>query len=275
MGTGVTDLDDGVADMVIEEVSGGVMRITLNRPDRANAIAPEGRQRIIELMARADADSEIRVVLIKSTGKHFCSGADVSRMAATISGPRPVGSTMRTMLNGAQALIEAVLDCGKPVVAAVQGPAAGLGATLALACDIIVARDGAWFSFPFVLRGLSMDAASAYLLPRRMGLQKAKELAFFGDRLPAAEAFGLGMVNRVCDEGQFTSTVEELVGRLATSATTAVSLSKRLLNASLDEDRKSALLAEAMAQEINSHTGDVKEGIAAFAEKRSVEYRGY
>ncbi|HET9628362.1 MAG TPA: enoyl-CoA hydratase-related protein [Novosphingobium sp.] len=268
-------MNDSSADMVLMDIAGGVMRLTLNRADRANAIAPEGRDRIIALLRQADADPEIRAVLIGSTGKHFCSGADVSRMASSMAEKRVVGSTMRTMLWGAQALVTAVLDCGKPVVAAVQGPAAGLGATLALACDLIVASDAAWFSFPFTMRGLSMDAGSAYLLPRRVGLQKAKELAFFGDRLTAADALELGMVNRVCSPDAFDASVEEVVGRLAKGATTAISLSKRLLNASLDSDRQGAFLAEAMSQEINSKTDDVREGITAFAEKRDVAYRGY
>ncbi len=268
-------MSESVTDMLLAEVSGGVLRITLNRPDRANAIAPEGRQRLIELLGQADGDPGIRAVVIGSTGKHFCSGADVSRMASSMAEKRVVGSTMRTMMDGAQALISAVLDCGKPVVAAVQGPAAGLGATLALACDLVVSSDAAWFSFPFALRGLSMDAGSAYLLPRRIGLQKAKELAFLGDRLSARDALALGMVNRVCPPEQFEATVEELVGRLAAGATTAISLSKRLLNGSLDADRQGAFLAEAMAQEVNSKTEDVREGIAAFAEKRDVAYRGY
>jgi 2-(1,2-epoxy-1,2-dihydrophenyl)acetyl-CoA isomerase len=268
-------VSESVANMLRVEIAGGVMRITLNRPDRANAIAPEGRERLIELLGQANGDPEIRAVLIGSTGKHFCSGADVGRMAASMAQKRVVGSTMRTMIGGAQALVGAVLDCGKPVVAAVQGPAAGLGATLALACDLIVASEEAWFSFPFTQRGLSMDAGSGYLLPRRIGMQKAKELAFLGDRLPAAEALALGMVNRVSTAEQFDATVEELVGRLAAAATTGISLSKRLLNASLDTDRAGAFLAEAMAQEINSHTDDVREGIAAFTEKRSVAYRGY
>lgn len=266
---------DGEADMVLSEVADGVLRITLNRPDRANAIAAEGRERLITLFAEADADVEIRAVLLQSSGKHFCSGADVSRMSSAMSGPRPVGTTMRTMLGGAQRLIAAVLDCGKPVVAAVQGPAAGMGAHLALACDLVVAAEEAWFSQPFVLRGLALDAAGAYLLPRRVGLQKAKELAFLGDRLPAREAMALGMVNRVCDAERLEAEAGELVARLAAGATTSIGLSKRLLNASLDGDRQAAFLAEAMAQEINGKTEDVREGVAAFMEKRPVNFRGF
>lgn len=263
------------ADMVLSEVADGVLRITLNNPNRANAIAAESRERLIALFAEADADVEIRAVLLQSTGKHFCSGADVSRMSSAMAGPRPVGTTMRTMLGGAQRLIAAVLDCGKPVVAAVQGPAAGMGAHLALACDLVIAAEEAWFSQPFVQRGLALDAAGAYLLPRRVGLQKAKELAFLGDRLPAREALAWGMVNRVCAAEDLHADAAALVARLAAGATTAIGLSKRLLNASLDGDRHAAFLAEAMAQEINGKTDDVKEGVAAFMEKRSVNFRGF
>lgn len=268
-------MNESGADALLVDIAGGVMWLALNRADRANAIAPEGRERLIELLRQADADPQIRAVVIGAAGKHFCSGADVGRMATTMAEKRVVGSTMRTMLWGAQALITAVLECGKPVIAAVQGPAAGLGATLALACDIIVASDDAWFSFPFALRGLSMDAGSAYLLSRRIGMQKAKELAFLGDRLTASEAQALGMVNRVAPPEEFDVVVEEMVSRLAKGATTAIGLSKRLLNASLDSDRNGAFLAEAMGQEVNSKTEDVREGITAFAEKRDVAYRGY
>lgn len=266
---------DAAAEMVLSEVADGVMRVTLNRPDRANAIPPESRDRLVELFGMADADTSVRAVLLQSTGKHFCSGADVSRMSGAMAGPRPVGTTMRTMLGGAQRLIAAILDCGKPVVAAVQGPAAGMGAHLALACDLIVAAEDAWFSQPFVLRGLVLDAAGAYLLPRRVGLQKAKELAFLGDRLSAQDALALGMVNRVCAATELDAEANGLVRRLAEGATTAIGLSKRLLNASLDSDRPGAFLAEAMAQEINGKTDDVKEGVAAFVEKRAVNFRGY
>lgn len=268
-------LEENATDMVLGDVSNGVLRITLNRPDRANAIAAEGRERLIGLLAEADADVGVRAVLLQSTGRHFCSGADVGRMSSAMATPRSVGTTMRTMLGGAQRLIAAVLDCGKPVVAAVQGPAAGMGAHLALACDLIVAAEEAWFSQPFVLRGLALDAAGAYLLPRRVGLQKAKELAFLGDRLAARDALALGMVNRVCAAEELAGAADELVGRLAAGATTAIGLSKRLLNASLDGDRQAAFLAEAMAQEINGKTEDVREGVAAFVEKRSVNFRGY
>lgn len=259
---------------VLHSLDGGICRITLNKPDAANAISPDQRQLLIRLLSEADADPEVRVVVIAATGKHFCAGADLRGMSAAMGGPRPAGSTMRTMLNGAQKLIAAVLDCGKPVIAAVQGPASGLGAHLAYACDLVVAVDSAYFAEPFVLRGITLDAAGAYILPRRVGLQKAKELVFLGDRLPATEAKALGLVNTVCAEAEFQGAVDALAGRLAGAATMGISLAKRQLNASLDADRAGAFLAEAMAQEVVGRTEDSKEGVASFLEKRPPNFKG-
>ena len=149
-----------------------------------------------------------------------------------------------------------------------------MGAHLALASDMIVATDNATFSQPCVLRGLSLDAAGAYLLPRRLGLQKAKEMAFLGDKISAAEAKTLGLVNIVASEADFAGEVDKLAARLAASATVAISLTKRLLNGSLDQDRNAAFLAEAMAQEIIGTTEDVKEGVASFLEKRPSNFKG-
>jgi 2-(1,2-epoxy-1,2-dihydrophenyl)acetyl-CoA isomerase len=175
---------------------------------------------------------------------------------------------------GAQKLITAVLDCSKPVIAAVQGPAVGLGAHLAFACDLVVAADDAYFQEPFVLRGIALDSGGAYMLARRIGLQKAKELVFLGEKLGAAEAKTLGLVNRVCAGADLPREVNALAERLANGATVAISLSKRLLNGAPDADRATALLAEAMAQELNSGSEDLQEGISAFMEKRAPLFRG-
>jgi 2-(1,2-epoxy-1,2-dihydrophenyl)acetyl-CoA isomerase len=264
-----------MSDSLLHSLEDGVLRITLNRPDQANAIDPDTRDRLIDLFTDANGNDEIRAVVIQSSGKHFCAGADVGRIAGSQSGSARVGTTMRRMFDGAQRLIGSVLDCGKPVVAVVQGGAAGLGAHLALACDLIVASEDAWFSSPLVNRGLVLDAGGAYLLPRRMGLQKAKELAFLGDRLSAADALALGIVNRLCPPAELAATGDALALRLTSAATTAVGLSKRLLNHSLDADRQAAFLAEAMAQEINSRTEDMTEGVTAFVGKRPAEFKGY
>jgi 2-(1,2-epoxy-1,2-dihydrophenyl)acetyl-CoA isomerase len=258
---------------VIYGLSDGIARITLNRPEAANAITPEQRTVIIRLLEEADATAEIRAVILDATGRHFCSGADL-RSISRGAGTRIVGDTMRVILNGAQKLVTAIMDCSKPVIAAVQGPASGLGAHLAFACDLVAATEDAYFQEPFVMRGITLDSGGAYMLARRIGLQKAKELVFLGDRLGAAEAMTLGLVNRVCRKESLADEVNTLARRLADGATVAIGLSKRLLNGALDNDRGSALLAEAMAQELNSRTEDLQEGISAFAEKRAPKFRG-
>jgi 2-(1,2-epoxy-1,2-dihydrophenyl)acetyl-CoA isomerase len=268
-------MTNAIEQTVLISLEGGILRLTLNKPDAANAISQDQRNHIIALLQEADNNPEVRVIVLGANGKHFCSGADVRGMASTMAAPRLAGATIRTLMQGAQRLIAAVLDCGKPVIAAVQGPAAGMGCHLALACDLIVARDTAWFSQPFVLRGLSLDAAGAYLLPRRLGLQKAKEMAFLGDRMSADEAKTLGLVNIVASEADFAGEVDKLAARLAAGATMAISLSKRLLNGSLDQDRNAAFLAEAMAQEIVGKTDDSTEGVMSFLEKRPSSFKGH
>ncbi|MFF5010497.1 enoyl-CoA hydratase/isomerase family protein [Streptomyces phaeochromogenes] len=261
-------------DLVLHEMSAGVLRIVLNNPQTANAIASEQRDHIVELLNQADTDPEVRVVVIASTGKHFCSGANVGGIGSSAAEKR-VGDVTSRIMGGAQQLIASVLDCGKPVIAAVQGPAAGLGAHLAFACDLVVAAESAAFIEAFVLRGLVVDAGGAYLLPRRIGLQKAKELAFLGDRLPAEEALQLGLVNRVVPAEQLQPAVDELAQRLAAAPTSAISLTKKLFNRSLDADRDESFLLEGMAQEMQSYAHDSSEGTAAFMQRRAPRFTGW
>jgi 2-(1,2-epoxy-1,2-dihydrophenyl)acetyl-CoA isomerase len=269
-------VESAIEAAVLHSDGDGIRRITLNRPQAANALRPVDRDRLIELLNEADEDHAVRVVVIAANGRHFCSGADVTGIARSNSGDvkRPTDS-MRKIMNGAQRLIAAVLDCGKPVIAVVNGAAAGIGAHLALAADLVVAAEDASFVEVFVRRGLVIDGGGAYLLPRRIGMQKAKELAFFGDKLPAAEALALGMVNRVVPAAELGAAADEFARRLAAGPTTAISLTKRLLNASPDGDRAAAFLAEAMAQEIQSTAEDSREGVRSFMERRPPEFRGF
>jgi 2-(1,2-epoxy-1,2-dihydrophenyl)acetyl-CoA isomerase len=260
-------------ELVLDELSAGVLRIVLNNPKAANALGPEQRNRIIEVLKRADTDPAVRVVVITSTGKHFCSGANVGGVGSGGTEMR-VGDVTRRIMDGAQQLIAAVLDCGKPVIAGVQGTAAGMGAHLAFASDLVVAAESASFIEAFILRGLVVDAGGAYLLPRRIGLQKAKELAFFGDRLPAEEALALGLVNRVVPADQLRTAVDEFALRLTAAPTSAITLTKKLFNRSLDGDRDESFLLEGMSQEMQSHAHDSSEGVKAFFERRAPQFRG-
>jgi 2-(1,2-epoxy-1,2-dihydrophenyl)acetyl-CoA isomerase len=269
-------VDSAIEAAVLLSDADGIRRITLNRPEAANALRPVDRDRLIELLNEADEDHAVRVVVIAANGRHFCSGADLTGIARSASGDtKRATDSMRKIMNGAQRLVAAVLDCGKPVIAVVNGAAAGIGAHLALAADLVVAAEDASFIEVFVRRGLVADGGGAYLLPRRIGMQKAKELAFFGDKLPAAEALALGMVNRVVPAAELGAAADAFATRLAAGPTTAISLTKRLLNASPDGDRAAAFLAEAMAQEIQSTAEDSREGVRSFLERRPPEFRGF
>ncbi len=258
---------------VLHALAGGVSRITLNRPEAMNAVTWAQRDRIIDLLAEASADPAVRAVVLTATGRGFCAGADL-RATPAPARERAPGDVARTIRLGAQRLIAAVLDCEKPVIAAVNGTAAGIGAHLAFACDLVLAADTATFVEVFVRRGLVPDGGGAYLLPRLVGPQRAKELMFFGDALPAADAERLGLVNRTVPAGELAALTEEWAGRLAQGPTRAVALAKQLVNASLDGDRATAFAAEAAAQEINMTTRDADEGVASFVERRPAAYRG-
>jgi 2-(1,2-epoxy-1,2-dihydrophenyl)acetyl-CoA isomerase len=269
-------VESAIEAAVLHSDADGIRRITLNRPEAANALRPIDRDRLVELLNEADEDHAVRVVVIAANGRHFCSGADVTGIARSKSADtKRATDSMRKIMNGAQRLVAAVLDCGKPVIAVVNGAAAGVGAHLALAADLVVAAEDASFVEVFVRRGLVVDGGGAYLLPRRIGMQKAKELAFFGDKLPAAEALALGMVNRVVPAAELDAAADEFARRLAAGPTTAISLTKRLLNASPDADRAAAFLAEAMAQEIQSTAEDSTEGVRSFMERRPPDFRGF
>ncbi|AQT72981.1 MULTISPECIES: enoyl-CoA hydratase/isomerase family protein [Streptomyces] len=260
-------------DDVLHRTENNVSWITLNRPEAMNAVTWAQRERVIALLAEASADPAVRAVVLTATGKGFCAGADL-RGAPAAGGDRVAGDVARMIRLGAQRLITAVLDCEKPVVAAVNGTAAGIGAHLALACDLVIAAEGARFIEVFVRRGLVPDGGGAYLLPRLVGPQKAKELMFFGDAVPAAEAERLGLVNRVVPAEELRTAAREWAERLAQGPTRALAMTKQLVNASLDGDRAAALAAEATAQEINMATADANEGVASFVERRTPTYLG-
>ncbi|MER6089317.1 enoyl-CoA hydratase/isomerase family protein [Streptomyces bluensis] len=259
--------------LILHATDNAVSWITLNRPEAMNAITPDQRERIIQLLAETSADPAVRAVVITATGRGFCAGADLRGASAPLS-ERVPGDVARTLRLGAQRLIASVLDCEKPVIAAVNGTAAGIGAHLAFACDLVLAAEPARFIEVFVRRGLVPDGGGAYLLPRLIGPQRAKELMFFGDALSAADAERLGLVNRVVPPEELEKTAREWAERLATGPTRALALTKQLVNASLDTDRATAFAAEAAAQEINMTTADANEGVTSFVERRTPRYEG-
>ncbi|QHC20537.1 enoyl-CoA hydratase/isomerase family protein [Streptomyces sp. GS7] len=266
-----------VDSLILHSTDNGVSWLTLNRPDAMNALTWDQRERLIGRLADASADPDVRAVVITATGKGFCAGADLRGpppAGGADGGARVAGDVARMIRNGAQRFIAAVLDCEKPVIAAVNGTAAGIGAHLAFACDLVLAAESARFIEVFARRGLVPDGGGAYLLPRLIGPQRAKELMFFGDAVPAAEAARLGLVNRVVPDGELAKTAREWAERLAAGPTRALALTKALVNASLDTDRGTAFAAEATAQELTMTTADAQEGVASFVERRRPTYRG-
>lgn len=267
---------------VLRRVEDGVAWITLNRPESGNAMTAQMRDQISAWLSEASGDLGVRAVVITGEGdKGFCTGADL-RSGRTSPPPAPpgapersLGDAARMIRTGWQRLVCSIMDCEKPVIAGVNGTAAGGGVHLALACDLVIAAEEARFIEVFVRRGIAPDAGGAYLLTRLVGPQRAKELFFFGDDVPARRALELGMVNRVVPRAELGKALAEWAGRLAEGPTKAIGLAKALANRALDVDRATALWEEAYAQELVNGTEDAKEGMRSYAERRAPEFRGW
>jgi len=261
---------------------GGICHITINRPDQGNALAGDMRDRLAERFALASEDLAVRVVVLRGAGeKHFCTGAALGGPQRPTP-PKPEGAperaqgdAARLIRTGWQRLIASVMDCEKPVICALNGTAAGGGANLALACDLVVMADSARIIEVFVRRGIMPDAGGAYLLPRLVGLQKAKEMMFLGDDVSATDADRMGLVNRVVPASELDAAVEELATRFLTLPTRAIALTKRLTNRSFESSREQSFDDEAFFQELIVGTDDSREGMAAFRERRSPEFKGW
>lgn len=249
--------------------SGGVVTVTLNRPEKKNAVIPPMWDRLAETFRSFVLDESVRAVVLTGAGGDFCSGADLWAPPDEEESPHQL-----TAMRQVNAAIQALHDVPQPTVAKVPGVAAGAGCSLALACDLVVAADVARFTEIFAKRGLAVDAGSSWLLPRSVGLHKAKELAFFGDIIGAAEAERIGLVNRVVPADQLDSAVDEWAQRLAAGPPIALSLTKSMLNNSANKTMAQALDDEARAQTVTLATEDAMEAFGAFVDKREPTFRG-
>lgn len=269
-------------ELVAWRLDDGVGRITIDRADKKNALTAAMRDRVIDLVARAGGDLRVRVVVLSGAGGDFCAGADVGGGSRHDAPPRPedapdrtMGDVARMIQRGWQRLIAEIQDCPKPVLAAVEGVAAGGGMHLAVACDLVVAADDARFISAFVRRGILPDAGGAYLLTRLIGPQRAKQLMFFGEELSGREAADIGLVARAAPAGEVEEAVADWAKRLAAAPTQAIGATKRLVNRALDGDRETAFLEEAYLQELVQGTDDAREGMLSFVERRDPEFRGW
>jgi len=263
-------------DELIVDVTDGVAVLTLNRPDARNALNPSLRDALLDAIRSAEADDAVRSILLTGAGKAFCAGADLAgsslgRVNEPDFDPRSMSHALKT---GANALITSLWRLDKPTVAAVNGAAVGPGAHLALACDFVLVSPATKFLWSFAKLGLVVDAGGAYLLPRLVGLVRARELLLLGEDVVGDSAVAEGLACRCVPEDALYGEAYALAQQLAAGPTRALGLSKRLLNESLETSLDDILDGEADAQALASMTADVKEGLAAAKERRDPKFQG-
>jgi 2-(1,2-epoxy-1,2-dihydrophenyl)acetyl-CoA isomerase len=259
----------------------GVLTLTLDRAEVHNALTWRARDALTDALEGASGDLRVRAVVITGTGERaFCTGADLRLPPPALARPegapeRGHGEVAGGVANGWQRVITAVLDCDKPVLAAVNGIAAGAGMHLALAADVVVMAETAKFVPVFARRGIVPDGGGAYLMTRLVGPRVAKQLYLFGDDVSAADAQRLGLVLHVVAQPETVPTAMALARRLAQGPTRTLGATKRLINHALDLDRGSALSEEAWTQEGIMSTRDANEGVTAFVERRQPTFKGW
>ncbi len=258
---------------LIFDSSEGVATITLNRPDKSNAFNDMLIGELIDTLKVAERDDKIRAVVITGAGKNFCAGQDLGPMLERYKSPEGVSfaSHLRRSYN---VIVSRIRALEKPVIAAVNGAAAGAGLGLACACDLRHASENAKFRMAFVGIALAPDSATSYLLPRIIGLGRANEMALTNELIDAQTALQWGLVNRVLRADELIKHTREMALRLANAPTKSIGLTKRAFNRSLYVDVDTALENEAMLQEIAGRTADHLEGVNAFIEKRTAQFKG-
>jgi 2-(1,2-epoxy-1,2-dihydrophenyl)acetyl-CoA isomerase len=255
-------------------LAGEVLRIIIDRPASRNAMDDPMIAAMAASIREAGQDEAVRVVAIAASGANFCAGADlVSKNAPTERRPR-VGSIQRRLPATANQLIPVLLTTQTPVVCTVQGWAAGLGFHLALAADFCVAATDAQFWEPFLQRGFTPDSGGSWLIPRLVGLARARELLLLGRRLSGTEAEAWGLIHRAVPADELAVATEELIALLASAPTVAVGLTKWLLHSVAGQDLDRHLQDEALALELSSRSEDFREGLSAFRDKRDPSFRG-
>jgi 2-(1,2-epoxy-1,2-dihydrophenyl)acetyl-CoA isomerase len=273
----MTDVGDDELYRQYETVNlyrrGPGVKVELNRPDRLNAWSNQFSLDLRAAIGAVTDDPEIRAVAVTGAGRAFSSGADLKEAAEGADGGAPVDVYQR-LTEQYHPIITGIRLMPKPVVAVVHGPAAGIGLSLALACDLVVAAESAFFQLAFVNIGLVPDGGSSLFVPSRVGFTRAAELAMLGERLDARTALNWGLINRVWPDDEFTAQADALLDRLASGATRSYAGTKRQLNRWLYEQMDAQLEFEAGIQREMAASGDFAEGVAAFAAKRPPRFSG-
>lgn len=258
---------------ILYEAANGVATITLNRPQALNALLPEMGDELADLVAGADTDESVRVIVLTGAGKAFSAGADIKLMGRADRLGRSALVGRQRNLHGS-GVVERLLRREKPMVAALNGVAAGMACAYVLACDFVVAHTAARFVFGFVRLGFVPDSGSTYLLTRRVGVAMAQKIILTGEPLDAREALRIGLVSEVVPDGQFRERVATIAAAIAAQPPQAVMLARGLLTRASEGDFRQAAEAEALAQGILGETEDHKEAVRAFIEKRTPTFTG-
>jgi 2-(1,2-epoxy-1,2-dihydrophenyl)acetyl-CoA isomerase len=259
-------------DTILYDTVGGIARVTLNRPDRLNSFTTRMHEELRDALARVAADAGVRVLLLTGAGRGFCAGQDLSdRAVAPGSAPVDLGVSIESNY---RPLVLALRNLALPVVCAVNGVAAGAGANIALACDIVVATRSASFIQAFCRIGLIPDSGGTFFLPRLVGTARAMGLALLGDKISAEQAADWGLIWKCVADSEFTATVDALLDHLAQAPTRGLAATKRALYASGNATLEGQLDLERDLQRELGYSADYREGVGAFLDKRAPQFTG-
>jgi enoyl-CoA hydratase len=252
------------------DLTNNVLTITLNNPDQRNAIKPEMDEALTRIFWDADADPEVRVIVLTGAGKSFCAGGDIAAMQAGVD---DINNFVVGIKNGKR-FMQAMIDCDKPIVARVQGDAVGLGATLALFSDIVVASENARFADPHVRVGLVAGDGGAIIWPKNAGYAAAKYFLLTGDLVGAREAQSMGLIAKVTTEAELDGEVDRIVAKLNNGALQSITYTKHVLNIGIRQLFASSIDAGFALETVSSRLPDHREATNAFVEKRKPNFRG-
>jgi len=263
-----------MADLEVTR-EGSIATLTVNRPEARNALSMEMRTMLSDVLHEVETDDSVRCVVLRGAGGHFMAGGDVKGMAQAVQmKPDEIRTQFIQRIHDLHPIMFAMRRMPKPIIASVQGAVAGAGVSIALACDLVIADEDAFFTLAYCHIGTSPDGSGTFHLPRAVGIKKAMEMALLGDRFTAQQAADMGMINFVAPKGTLEAETEKLATRLANGPTHVYGNTKRLLYQSLETQFESQLQAEGESFADCAMRADFREGVMAFVEKRQAKFTG-